>query len=82
MKLNEFLKTYDLKLKINVNYKGDYCCDFSPTVEISDGMFLTSAWGKSSKDIKTAIENTLKNVSNKTLKINNEKYVSVFEVEL
>lgn len=82
MKLNEFLATHDLQLKIFVCSNGNYRCGFNPIVEISDGIFLRSECGDGAKDIKTAIENTLKNISNKTLKINNEKYVSVFDVEL
>lgn len=82
MKLNEFLRINNLQLKIFVCGNGTYRCGFYPNVEISDGIFLRSECGDAAKDIKTAIKNTLENISNKTLKINNERYISVFSIEL
>lgn len=82
MKLNEFLRINNLQLKIFVCGNGTYRCGFYPNVEVSDGIFLRSECGDAAEDIKTAIENTLENISNKTLKINNERYISVFNIEL
>lgn len=82
MKLNEFLKLNDLSLKIFVCSNNEYRVGFSPLVEIKDSIFLRSECGNSNKDIKIAIENTLKNISNKTLKINNERYIEVLDIEL
>lgn len=81
MKLNEFLKMNDLTLKISVCDNGDYSVDFYPFVEIKDRIFLRSC-GDSDKDIKVAINKTLKRISNHTLKIDNKRYVDVLEVEL
>lgn len=82
MKLNEFLKMNNLQLKIFVCSDGSYRCGFIPLVEIKEGSFLKSECGDGDKDIKTAIENTLKNISNQTLKIDNKRYIKVFNVEL
>jgi hypothetical protein len=82
MKLNEFLKMNELTLKIFVCDNGDYRVDFNPFVEIKDRIFLRSACGDSDKDIKVAINNTLKNISNHTLKIDNKRYIDVLDVEL
>ena len=82
MKLNEFLKTQELNLKVFVCCDGSYRVGFTPSVEIYEHGFLTSECGDSSKDILTAIKNTLKNISNKRLKIDNKRYVNILEVEL
>lgn len=82
MKLNEFLKMNKLTLKIFVCDNGNYKVDFNPIVEIKDKIFLRSACGSSDKDIKTAINNTLKTISNCTLKIDNKRYIDVLDIEL
>lgn len=91
MKLNEFLKTHNLQLKVSVCSDGSYRVGFTPCVEIYDRGFLTSECGVGSKDILIAINNTLKNISNQRLKITNTdvkdsrlryKYIDVLEVEL
>lgn len=82
MKLNEFLRMNNLALKIFVCSNGNYRVDFTPMVEISDGVFLRSACGDSDKNIRIAINNTLEKISNSMLKIDNERYVSVLDIEL
>lgn len=82
MKLNEFLSINDLRLKIFVCSNGKYRVDFYPLVEIKEGIFLRSGCGDGSSDLLTAISNTLNKISNKTIKIDNKRYVKVLNVTL
>lgn len=82
MKLSEFLLMNNLKLKIYVCPSGEYKVDFTSLVEISDGICLKNCCGIGSKDINQAIRNTLNNISNKKLKIDNKRYIEVLEIEL
>lgn len=80
MKLQEFLKTYDLDIRLHYYDSGRIGAHFYPIVEIKDGIFLRGLYGTGTTE-KKAISNLCEIFSNQKIKINNKEYINTPIIE-